>query len=96
VEQGHHVEQCPNYKFLSESSRTISVVTASVKGDRGGEGHTSINLLHQSATQHRVVKTHCFYTSAFSTSCFLLSVMYCKIEQCVYIKFCVKLSKSTT
>jgi hypothetical protein len=26
----------------------------------------------------------------------MLSVMDCKIEQCVYIKFCVKLSKSAT
>jgi hypothetical protein len=34
--------------------------------------------------------------SAFSISCFILSVMDGKIEQCVYIKFCVKLSKSAT
>jgi hypothetical protein len=34
--------------------------------------------------------------SAFSTLCFVLSVMDGKIEQCVCIKFCVNLSKSTT
>jgi hypothetical protein len=33
---------------------------------------------------------------AFSTSCFLLSTKNGKIEQRVCIKFCVKLSKSTT
>jgi transposase len=37
-----------------------------------------------------------FYTNAFWTSCFILSVMDGKIKQCVCIKFCVKLSKSTT
>jgi hypothetical protein len=42
------------------------------------------------------VNTHCFYTSAFSTSCFVLSAMDGKIEQCVSIKFCVKLSKPAT
>jgi hypothetical protein len=85
------------YKVLSESSRTVSVVTASVKEDeRGGQGHTSTSLLHQSATLHRAVNTHCFYTSAFSTLCFLLSVMDGKIEQRVCIKFRVKLGKSDT
>jgi hypothetical protein len=40
---------------------------------------------------------HAFFcTSAFSTSCFSLSVMDGKIEQRVCIKFCVKLGKSTT
>jgi hypothetical protein len=39
------------------------------------------------------VNRHCFYKSAFSTSCFVLSAMDGKIEQCVCIKFCVKLSK---
>jgi hypothetical protein len=39
------------YKVLSESSRTVIVVIASVKEDeRGGQGHTSASLLHQSAT----------------------------------------------
>jgi hypothetical protein len=37
------------YEVLPESSQTI-VVTASVKEDeRGGQGHTSASLLHQSA-----------------------------------------------
>jgi hypothetical protein len=39
---------------------------------------------------------HCFYTSAFSTSCFGLSAMDGKIEQRVCIEFCVKLGKSAT
>jgi hypothetical protein len=42
------------------------------------------------------VNTHCFYTSAFSTSRFVLSAMDGKIQQCVCIKFCVKLGKSAT
>jgi hypothetical protein len=41
------------------------------------------------------VNTHCFYTSAFSTSCFVLSAIDGKIEQRVCTKFCVKLVKST-
>jgi hypothetical protein len=66
---------------LSESSLTVIVVTAWVKEDeRGGQGHTSASLLHQSATWHRAVNTRCFYTSAFSTSCFFLSAMDGKIE----------------
>jgi hypothetical protein len=39
---------------------------------------------------------HCFYKSAFSTSSFPLAAMDGKIEQCVCIKFCVKLGKSAT
>jgi hypothetical protein len=36
---------------LLKSSRTVIVVTTSVKEDeRGGQGHTSASLLHQSAT----------------------------------------------
>jgi hypothetical protein len=42
------------------------------------------------------VNTHCSYTSAISTSCFVLSVRDGKIEQHICIKFCVKLGKSTT
>jgi hypothetical protein len=56
--------------------------------EKGAQGHTSASLLHQS------VNMHCFYTSAFSTSYFVLSVMDGKIKQCACIKFCVKLSKS--
>jgi hypothetical protein len=83
--------------MLSESSQTVIVVTASVKEDeRGGQGHASASLLHQSATYHRSVNTHCFYTSAFSNSCFILSAMDDKIEQRVCIMFCVNLGKSVT
>jgi hypothetical protein len=42
------------------------------------------------------VKVHRFYTSASLTLCFVLFVMDGKIEPCVGIKFCVKLSKCTT
>jgi hypothetical protein len=52
--------------------------------------------MHQSAMRHRAVKMHCFYMSAFWALCFVLSAMDGKIEQRVYIKFCVKLSKSAT
>jgi hypothetical protein len=39
------------YEVLTESSRTVNVVTASVKEDeRGGQDHTSASLLHHSAT----------------------------------------------
>jgi hypothetical protein len=38
-------------KVVSESSQTIIVVTASVKENvKGGQGHTSESVLHQSAT----------------------------------------------
>jgi hypothetical protein len=38
------------YKVVSESSLTVTVVTASVKEDeRGGLDYTSAGLLHQSA-----------------------------------------------
>jgi hypothetical protein len=39
------------YEVVSESSRTVSVVPTSLKEDeKGGQGHTSESLLHQSAT----------------------------------------------
>ena len=82
--------------MVFESSRTVIVVTVSAKEyERGGQGHTSESLLHQSATLHCAVSMHCFYSSAFSTSCFILSAMDGKIKQYVCIKFCVKLGKST-
>jgi hypothetical protein len=37
---------------------------------------------------HCTVNTHCFYTSAFSTSCSVLSAMDCKIEQHVCQVLC--------
>jgi hypothetical protein len=56
--------------LLSESSRTVIAVTTSVKEDeRGGHGHTSASILHQSATWHHAVTTHCFHTS--SSFCFV-------------------------
>jgi hypothetical protein len=42
------------------------------------------------------VNKHCFYTSAFSISCFVLFVMDAKIEQHVCIEFWAKLGKSAT
>jgi hypothetical protein len=39
------------YEVVSESSQALIVVTVSVKEDeKGGQGHTSKSLLHQSAT----------------------------------------------
>jgi hypothetical protein len=38
------------YEVLLKSSWTVIVVTALVKDERGGQGHTSASLLHQSAT----------------------------------------------
>jgi hypothetical protein len=66
------------------------------KNEAGGQDHTSESLLQQSVTWHRDVNTHCFYTSSFSTSCFVLSAMDGKIEQLVCIHFCVKLRRSAT
>jgi hypothetical protein len=55
------------YEVVSESG-TFILVTASAKEDeRGGQGHTSTSLLHQTAM-------HCFYKSAFFTS-FCLQMM---------------------
>jgi hypothetical protein len=48
-----------------------------------------ISLPHDTALDY-------FYTSAFSTSCFVLFAMDDNIEQSVRIKFCVKLGKCTT
>jgi hypothetical protein len=50
-----------------------------------------VSLPHDTA----LFNTHCFYTSAFSTSCFVLSAIDGKIKQRIYIRFCMKLSKST-
>lgn len=68
----------------------------SVKEDeRESQGHTSrdycINLLPGKA-----LNMCCFYMRAFSTSCFILTVMDGKIEHCVFITFYVRLSKSAT
>jgi hypothetical protein len=89
---------CCERRGESECSRTGILVTASVKEDeRGGQGHTSARLLHQSAMWHyRAVITHNFYTSDFSSSCFILSAADGKFEPCVCITFCVKLSKSAS
>jgi hypothetical protein len=78
------------YEGLLESSQTVIVVTASEKEDEWrGQGHTSTSLLHQSAMWHHAVNMHCFHTSAFLTSCFVLSAIDGKIEQRVCIKFCM-------
>jgi hypothetical protein len=42
------------------------------------------------------VNTHCFYTSASLTLCFILSAVDDKIEQRVCIRFSAKLGKSAT
>jgi hypothetical protein len=78
------------YEVVLESFQTVIVVTASVKEDERGGQKPIASVCHVT----RTVNMHCFYTSTFSTSCFVLSVMDGKIEQCVCIKFCVKLGKS--
>jgi hypothetical protein len=62
-----------------------------------GQGHTSESLLRQSAMWHRTLNMHCFYMSAFSTSCYVLPVTDGKIKECtsIYIKFSVQHGKST-
>jgi hypothetical protein len=79
-----HLTVSTAYEVVSESSRTVIVVNALMKEKRGGQGHTSESVYHQSETWHRAVNTHCIYTNAFSTSCFVLSVMDGKIEQCLH------------
>jgi hypothetical protein len=73
-----------------EGFRTVIVVTASVKkkDEKGAEGNTPASLL---------LITHIVFTRViFLTSCFVLSARDGKIEQCVCIKFCMKLGKSAT
>jgi hypothetical protein len=44
-------QEWPKYEVVLESSWTVIVVTALVKEDeKGGQGHTSESLLHQSVT----------------------------------------------
>jgi hypothetical protein len=64
--------------------------------EMGDQGHIFASLLHKSVTCHQSVNTHCFYTSAFSTLCFVLPVTDGKIEQRIFLKFLVKLGKSAT
>jgi hypothetical protein len=42
------------------------------------------------------VNKHCLYTDALLISYFVVFAMDGKIEQCICIKFCMKLSKSAT
>jgi hypothetical protein len=66
---------CRTYKMVSESSRSVIVVTALVKEDeRGGQGHASASLLHQSAMRHRAVEHalflhECFFNFVFCFVC---------------------------
>jgi hypothetical protein len=49
-----------------------------------------------SLPRYIAVNKHGFYTSAFQSSCFVLSAMVGKIKQRVCVKFCVELGKSPT
>jgi hypothetical protein len=94
-----HADRCMDKP--SEANMCSSIVNMlkrkSVKGDeRRGQGHTSANVLHQSAMWHPSVNGYCFYMSTFPTSCFVLSVVDGKIKQHVCIKLCVRLGKTTT
>jgi hypothetical protein len=56
------------------------------------EGHQRFKNSYQRVTWNK----HWLYTSALSTSCFVLSVMDGKIEQRFGIEFCMKLGKFAT
>jgi hypothetical protein len=62
-------------------------------------GEAKVTLLKAyciSLPHDTTLNTYCFYTGAFSTSCFVLNVMDGKIKQRVCIKFCMKFGKSAT
>jgi hypothetical protein len=61
-----------------------------------GEAEVTILQTYCISLPHDTVLWTCFYTSAFSTSCSVLSIMNGKIKQCVCVKFCRKLGKSAT
>jgi hypothetical protein len=86
----------PSWSCTKCMGKFFDCYCCNCRGERRGQGHTSASLLHQSATWHCPVNMHCFYTSAFSTSCFVLSAMDGKIEQRVCIKFRLRLRKSAT
>jgi hypothetical protein len=82
---------------LTESSRAIIVVTASVEeNERVGKGHIFASLLHQFAMRDRTVNTHYFYTSAFLTLHIVFNAIDGKIEEFICIKFWAKPLKSAT
>jgi hypothetical protein len=82
---------------VSENSWTVVVVTALVKEEEGGRPRPHFRKPIASVCH---VTPHCehglFLHECFLTSCLILSAMGVKIEQRVCIKFCVKLSKSST
>jgi hypothetical protein len=81
-----------NLRGVSESSQTVILVTALVKEDEmGGQSHISASHLYQ--VFHIPL---CYEHTFFLYECFLnfmlfMSVMVCKIEQHICIKFCLKL-----
>jgi hypothetical protein len=50
---------------VTESSRTVIVTAPVIENERGGQGHISASLLHQSATWLWAVNMRCLYTNAF-------------------------------
>jgi hypothetical protein len=83
-------------RFCRKVPRMLLVVTALVKEMRG-EAKVTLPWAYCISLPHdTTLWTHSFYTSAFTTSCLVLSAMDDKIKQCVWIKFCVTLSKSAT
>jgi hypothetical protein len=57
---------CMAYKVVSESSRTVIVVTASMKEvERGGQGHTSASL----CGEHALFLHECFLNFVFHFVC---------------------------
>jgi hypothetical protein len=64
------------YDVLLKSAQAVIVVTASVEDERGGQGHTSASLLHQSAKWHRALNTHCFTQVLFWQNIYVQSWKY--------------------
>jgi hypothetical protein len=82
----HDLGEC---EVLSETSWTVTFVTASVKEDESGDqGHPQAYCISLPCD------TALLYTSASSNSHLIWSVMDGKSEQRFCVKFCVKLDKS--
>jgi hypothetical protein len=80
-----------------ESSQTVTAVTASVKKVEEGRPRPYFrkpiaSVCHVTpGCEHALLLYECSFNFVFVSS-----VMHGRIKQCVCIKFCVKLSKSTT
>jgi hypothetical protein len=75
IMQTHNRDSCELlqcvYQLLSESSQTVTVVTASVKEDeRGGQGHTSASVCHMTLRCEQTLFLHeRFFDFVFNFVC---------------------------